>query len=95
MTGHFLYIDSMRQKSSKPVLALDEACLPFHCVLKNPNHPDGVMVNVNGNRRVYPLDKDVVIERPHWAALKAINYVRHFIPEYDYNPFKDHVYAKS
>jgi hypothetical protein len=77
-------------KSDKRVMDLEECCHRYLVTFteKEANVEGGVFQSINGVRNTFPLNKEIELTEAQWAAFKDINKVRHFLPEYDYNPFE-------
>jgi len=78
-------------RSDKRVMSLEECCHRYRVMFtkEQANVEGGVFQSINGNKVIFPLDVEVELTEAQWAGFKNINKTRHFLPEYDYNPFKD------
>jgi hypothetical protein len=77
-------------RSDKRVMSLEECCHPFRVTFtkEQANMEGGVFQSINGNRTVFPLNKEIELTESQGTVFKNINKVRYFLPEYDYDPFE-------
>lgn len=76
-------------RSKKRVKTLEECTRPFTMIFNKRNHPDGFFISINCNFKMFPIGKEVMLERNEFALLKDIDNEQHVLPINDFDPINE------